>query len=177
MTCCRSEGQQHNTISGEHQQHNSSKSGEQQQSSRSGGQQHNSSSRSGGQQHNSSSRSGEQQHPGNSIAEERQHLNSSRVEDHRLHHHHINRKSIRFTRDVEPEEDRNESAAGIRIHIQVRRDCRDPAGVISVLWIRVRIRRFRMFCGPPGSGYGSLSQRYGSGSGSFHHQAKIVRKP
>jgi hypothetical protein len=137
MTCCRSEEQLHNTILGEHQQHNSSsKSGEQQQSSRSGG-----------QQHNSSSRSGEQQHPSNSIAEERQHLNSSRVEDRRLHHHHINRKSIRFTRDVEPEEDRNESAAGIRIHIQVRRVCRDPAGVISVLWIWVRIRWFRMFLG------------------------------
>jgi hypothetical protein len=29
---------------------------------------------------------------------------------------------------------------------------------------------------PPGSGYGSSNQRYGSGSGSFYHQAKIVRK-
>jgi hypothetical protein len=28
--------------------------------------------------------------------------------------------------------------------------------------------------GPPGSG--SFSQTYGSGSGSFHHKAKIVRK-
>jgi hypothetical protein len=28
--------------------------------------------------------------------------------------------------------------------------------------------------GPPGSG--SISQKYGSGSGSFYHQAKIVRK-
>ncbi len=28
--------------------------------------------------------------------------------------------------------------------------------------------------GPPGSG--SISQRYGSRSGSFYHQAKIVRK-
>ena len=28
--------------------------------------------------------------------------------------------------------------------------------------------------GPPGSG--SISQRYGPGSGSFYHQAKIVRK-
>jgi hypothetical protein len=28
--------------------------------------------------------------------------------------------------------------------------------------------------GPPGSG--SINQRYGSGSGSFYHQAKIVRK-
>jgi hypothetical protein len=28
--------------------------------------------------------------------------------------------------------------------------------------------------GPPGSG--SISQRYGSGSGSIYHQAKIVRK-
>ncbi len=33
--------------------------------------------------------------------------------------------------------------------------------------------------GPPGSGSGSISQRYGSGYGSgfFYHQAKIVRKP
>jgi hypothetical protein len=30
--------------------------------------------------------------------------------------------------------------------------------------------------GPPGSGYGSISQRYGSGSRSFYHEAKIVRK-
>jgi hypothetical protein len=34
--------------------------------------------------------------------------------------------------------------------------------------------------GPPGSGSGSTSQRYGSGSGlgseSFYHHAKIVRK-
>ncbi len=32
--------------------------------------------------------------------------------------------------------------------------------------------------GPPGSGSGSISQRYGSrsGSGSFYHQAKKVRK-
>jgi hypothetical protein len=30
--------------------------------------------------------------------------------------------------------------------------------------------------GPPGSGSGSISQRYGSGSGSFYHKAKIVRK-
>jgi hypothetical protein len=29
-------------------------------------------------------------------------------------------------------------------------------------------------CGPPGSG--SISQRYGSGSGYFYHHAKIVRK-
>jgi hypothetical protein len=29
---------------------------------------------------------------------------------------------------------------------------------------------------PPGSGSGSSSQRYGFGSGSFYHQAKIVRK-
>jgi hypothetical protein len=29
-----------------------------------------------------------------------------------------------------------------------------------------------MLCGPPGS----VSQRYGYGSGSFYHQAKIVRK-
>ncbi len=30
--------------------------------------------------------------------------------------------------------------------------------------------------GPPGSGFRSISQRFGSGSGSFYHQAKIVRK-
>jgi hypothetical protein len=30
--------------------------------------------------------------------------------------------------------------------------------------------------GPPGSASGSVSHKYGSGSGSFHHQAKIVRK-
>jgi hypothetical protein len=31
--------------------------------------------------------------------------------------------------------------------------------------------------GPPGSGFGSFSQRYGPGSESFFNQAKIVRKP
>jgi hypothetical protein len=30
--------------------------------------------------------------------------------------------------------------------------------------------------GPPGSGSISQRYRYGSGSGSFYHQAKIVRK-
>jgi hypothetical protein len=30
--------------------------------------------------------------------------------------------------------------------------------------------------GPPGSGSGSTGQRYESGSGSFYHHAKIVRK-
>jgi len=30
--------------------------------------------------------------------------------------------------------------------------------------------------GPPGSGPGSASQWYGSGSGPFNYQAKIVRK-
>jgi hypothetical protein len=30
--------------------------------------------------------------------------------------------------------------------------------------------------GPPGSGSESVSQRYGSGSGFFYQQAKIVRK-
>ena len=30
--------------------------------------------------------------------------------------------------------------------------------------------------GPPGSATGSVSHKYGSDSGSFHHQAKIVRK-
>jgi hypothetical protein len=31
--------------------------------------------------------------------------------------------------------------------------------------------------GSPGSGSGSISEGYGSASGSFYHQAKIVRKP
>jgi hypothetical protein len=30
--------------------------------------------------------------------------------------------------------------------------------------------------GPPGYRSGSISQRHGSGSGSFYHQTKIVRK-
>ncbi len=30
--------------------------------------------------------------------------------------------------------------------------------------------------GPPGSASGSVSHKYGSSSGSFHHQAKIIRK-
>ncbi len=34
------------------------------------------------------------------------------------------------------------------------------------------VRRIHMFFGPPGSG--TISQRYGSGS--FYHQAKVVRK-
>ncbi len=32
------------------------------------------------------------------------------------------------------------------------------------------------FFGPPGSESESISQRYGSGSGTFYHQAKIERK-
>ncbi len=36
--------------------------------------------------------------------------------------------------------------------------------------------RIPMFFGPPGSAYGFVSCKYGSGSGSFHHQAKVVRK-
>jgi hypothetical protein len=41
--------------------------------------------------------------------------------------------------------------------------------------LRIRIRRiYRYVFGSPG--FGSISQRYGSGSGSFYHQAKIVRK-
>jgi hypothetical protein len=31
--------------------------------------------------------------------------------------------------------------------------------------------------GPPGSGSGFISKRYGSGSGSFYNQSKIIRKP
>ena len=45
-----------------------------------------------------------------------------------------------------------------------------------MLGIRSRIRRIRMFFGPPGSASGSVSHKYGSGSGSFQHQSKIVRK-
>jgi hypothetical protein len=39
--------------------------------------------------------------------------------------------------------------------------------------LRIRIRRIHVF-GPTGSG--SIMKRYGSDSGSFYHQAKIVRK-
>ncbi len=41
--------------------------------------------------------------------------------------------------------------------------------------LRLRIRRIYLFFGPPGSG--SISQRYGSGSGygSLNYQAKIVK--
>jgi hypothetical protein len=42
----------------------------------------------------------------------------------------------------------------------------------AVLLIQVRILRIHMFLGLPRIGY--ISQRYGSGS--FYHQAKIVRK-
>jgi hypothetical protein len=42
--------------------------------------------------------------------------------------------------------------------------------------LRIRIHRIRMFLFQP-LGSGSVSQRYGSGSGSFYHQAKIVLKP
>jgi hypothetical protein len=38
----------------------------------------------------------------------------------------------------------------------------------AVLRILIRIR-IHMFFGPPGSGSGFISQRYGSGSGSFYH--------
>jgi hypothetical protein len=38
------------------------------------------------------------------------------------------------------------------------------------------VGRNKGFFGSPGSGSGYISQRYGSGSGSFYHQAKIVRK-
>ncbi len=49
---------------------------------------------------------------------------------------------------------------------------------VPVLQIRIRIRihQIQIFLGPPGSGSGSISQRYGSRSGSFYHQAKIGRK-
>jgi hypothetical protein len=46
------------------------------------------------------------------------------------------------------------------------------------LYLSVFRIRIRKFLGPPGSGAGSVSRRYGSGfgTGTFHHQAKIVRK-
>jgi hypothetical protein len=50
---------------------------------------------------------------------------------------------------------------------------------VKKLWIRINIVPDpdppdpHVF-GPPSSG--SISQRYGSGSGSFYHQAKIVRQ-
>jgi hypothetical protein len=48
-------------------------------------------------------------------------------------------------------------------------------GIVTPV-LRIRIRRIRMIFGPPRSG--SISVRYASGSssGSFCHQAKIVRK-
>ncbi len=65
---------------------------------------------------------------------------------------------------------------GLRIRITL-------AQIVSLLYLhnsvaeRIRIRMFHTFR-PPESGY--ISQRYGSesgtGSGSFYHQAKIVRK-
>ncbi len=51
---------------------------------------------------------------------------------------------------------------------------------IAVLWIRfsirIRIRRIYMIFGPPVSASGSVSRKYGYGSGSFHPQAKIEKK-
>ncbi len=44
-----------------------------------------------------------------------------------------------------------------------------------VLWIR--IRRIRKSVGLPDPHQDPVSHKYGSGSGSFHHQAKIVKKP
>ncbi len=41
--------------------------------------------------------------------------------------------------------------------------------------MRIRIRRIRMF-GPPWFASGSASPKYWFGSGSFHHQAKKVKK-
>jgi hypothetical protein len=59
--------------------------------------------------------------------------------------------------------------------------CRDPDTSLSrrnlnkfTPVLQIRIRRIPYVFGPPGSGSGSFSQTYGSGS--FHHQAKIVRK-
>ncbi len=47
---------------------------------------------------------------------------------------------------------------------------------LAVLGIQIRIQiRLRMFLGPPGSESGSVSHKYGSGCGSFHHQTKKVR--
>ncbi len=64
------------------------------------------------------------------------------------------------------------------LHTTKTHDLQNPKkrknkAITPVFWIR--IRRIRTYViGPPGSG--PVSQRYGSGSGSFYHQAKIVRK-
>ncbi len=47
--------------------------------------------------------------------------------------------------------------------------------MFTVFWFNKQ-NEFENINGPPGSGSGSISQRYGSGSGSFYDQAKIVRK-
>jgi hypothetical protein len=58
---------------------------------------------------------------------------------------------------------------------------------VPILWIRIRVDldldldlQDPYVFGPPGSASGFISHKYGSGSrsgsGSFHHQAKIVRK-
>jgi hypothetical protein len=48
------------------------------------------------------------------------------------------------------------------------------APIPTSLFLYERGAVFPRVFGPPGSG--SISQRYGSGSGSFYHKAKIVRK-
>ncbi len=48
------------------------------------------------------------------------------------------------------------------------------AGWVIFYIVNISVGDPGCFLGPPGSG--SVSQRYGSGSGSFYHRAKIVRK-
>ncbi len=59
---------------------------------------------------------------------------------------------------------------------------RECSAVIITLILLVLIRVADLdpnpdphFFGPPGSGFGSIIQMYGSGFGSFYHQAKIAR--
>jgi hypothetical protein len=48
--------------------------------------------------------------------------------------------------------------------------------VWRILFLAVLRIRDPYICGPPGSASWSVSHKYGSGSGSFHHQTKIVLK-
>jgi hypothetical protein len=84
----------------------------------------------------------------------------------------------------------------VHVHLQLHLyllSCTEVTGYFSLLYkamLRIRIRiRIRMFLdrldpnpsdpnvfGPPGSESGSISQRFRSGSESFYHQAKILRK-
>ncbi len=57
---------------------------------------------------------------------------------------------------------------------QVSLPCCHTLMLKPVFRIRIRIHRIKKVLGAPGSG--STTQSYESGSGSFYHQAKIVRK-